>query len=481
MTCKLFRLTVLLWAGLMGIYPVYSQNQSLLFDGNDDRVQISNNSVFNMSNNKLTIEAWINAHAWRTNQWQGTIVGKDVDPQLGYALRTGDNGRLSFNVGNGNGVWSEVVSAPEMQTNVWYHVAGVLDGNSMKIYINGVQKGSGTSGTMLSSNTNLQIGESPGFPGRVFDGMIDEVRIWDVARTQAEIQAHATSDLPASTPNLVGYYKLDQIISGKTPNEVNVSNTDGTLYGFGSNPQGAGYIPPGLDIAPRGLISPDLITAFTGPSRVKMIVANTGIQTFNGFSIGYKINNRPAYSENVNITLAPGESYEHTFDNIVHLNQGNHQVRLFAQLANDANISNDTLLLTYDKPANGNIYEIPVFVDELHNFAAAGQTANKTIQLPDNNSKYSQILMRISVDCPGSGCDPWDQPAKISLKKDGKSYELARYITPYGKGCGPWVFDITDFKSILQGSCDIESYIQVWGPSGVAAECIYRLSSRKYS
>ncbi|MBK7966642.1 MAG: T9SS type A sorting domain-containing protein [Bacteroidetes bacterium] len=47
-----------------------------------------------------------------------------------------------------------------------------------------------------------------------------------------------------------------------------------------------------------------------------------------------------------------------------------------------------------------------------------------------------------------------------------KEYELARFITPYGKACGPWDVDVSDFKSILVGKQKLQTYIQVWGASG---------------
>jgi len=68
--------------------------------------------------------------------------------------------------------------------------------------------------------------------------------------------------------------------------------------------------------------------------------------------------------------------------------------------------------------------------------------------------------------CPSTGCDPWDQPANIFIDTDQGSYEIARFITPYGKGCGPWTVDVTDFKSLLKGEVTFRSFVQVWGQSG---------------
>ena len=111
-----------------------AQQNSLLFDGVDDKVTVPANALFN-SANTLTVEAWINATQWKSQSFQGTIIGKDGTNQSGYVLRCGANGKLSFTVGNGGGVWTEVLSASLMQTNLWYHVAGVFDNGTMYIYI----------------------------------------------------------------------------------------------------------------------------------------------------------------------------------------------------------------------------------------------------------------------------------------------------------------------------------------------------------
>jgi hypothetical protein len=86
--------------------------------------------------------------------------------------------------------------------------------------------------------------------------------------------------------------------------------------------------------------------------------------------------------------------------------------------------------------------------------------------MPEDLSAYSEIFLYVDLECPTGGCDPWDQPAKVSIIKEALSYELARYITPYGKACGGWVWDITDFKSIMTGKTEWQSYVQVWGASG---------------
>ncbi|MDA0973462.1 MAG: peptide-N-glycosidase F-related protein [Bacteroidetes bacterium] len=456
------KLTLLTASFMMLFSFARSQNNSLLFDGLNDKVSVASDPVFNLTNG-FTLEAWIYADVWKPNVWQGTIIAKDLDPQTGFVLRTGANGTLSFTVGTGS-TWNEVTSGPVMSSDTWYHVAAVLDGGQSKIYINGSLVGSSSCPAAASSNTNILIGESSGFAGRVFEGRIDEVRIWNIARTMEQISADLAVDLATDTPGLIAYFKLDETSGTTAENFIDPGVTDGTLINFGASPWQSGYTIPGLDLKIEAILSPDPLTLSQGVGQVKARFLNNGLDPISSFQVAYSFNGGPDVVEQVTMDLAPGASYVHTFNDLVVSNGDQDALVVSAMLTDDSNILNDALEMSY--LALEQAYTIEIFQSEQHNFAAAGQSHLSQISLPENNSEYGQLLMIISVDCPGTGCDPWDQPAKISLVKDGVTYELARFITPYGKACGPWTIDVTSFKSILQGDCEFLSYIQVWGASG---------------
>ena len=102
-----------------------------------------------------------------------------------------------------------------------------------------------------------------------------------------------------------------------------------------------------------------------------------------------------------------------------------------------------------------------------HYFGSMGnnRTVIDTIQFPDSNSEYSDIIMHLSLECPAGGCDPWDRKAKISVKHLGEWFEIGRYVTPYGVECG-WDIDVTDYRSILKGEVALRSYIDTWVQPG---------------
>jgi len=70
----------------------------------------------------------------------------------------------------------------------WHHVAGVFDGSNIMIYLDGVLDGSAATTVPIGINTaNMLIGENPEATGRYWDGLIDELKIYDRALSEGEV------------------------------------------------------------------------------------------------------------------------------------------------------------------------------------------------------------------------------------------------------------------------------------------------------
>ena len=93
------------------------------------------------------------------------------------------------------------------------------------------------------------------------------------------------------------------------------------------------------------------------------------------------------------------------------------------------------------------------------------RTVIDTIRFPQSNIGFSDITMSVSLECPTGGCDPWDRKAKIDVMHLNQWFEIGRYVTPYGVECG-WEFDVTDYRSILQGDVMLRSHIDTWVQPG---------------
>lgn len=161
------------------------------FDGKQ-YINISTSKYLNPTG-EITVTAWIKANRWQANYWEGTIAGKDdwASGTHGYNLRAGQDGMLSFVIGNGTDWQDSITATPIMQNNTWYHVAGTFNKTSSKIYINGEEKHATnfSSTTINGSSLNLEIGMDPYARDRVFNGTIDEVHIFNRSLTQEQIHA----------------------------------------------------------------------------------------------------------------------------------------------------------------------------------------------------------------------------------------------------------------------------------------------------
>ena len=182
--------------------------------------------------NALTVEAWVQATKLKDNIFEGTIIGKSGGGtgERGYDLRIGKTG-IDFNLGTPDG-WKSVTYNTTVPTHTDMHIAGVFDGTTLKIYVDGVEKVSTDyTGTINASSTNLLIGENPTWSGRHFYGTIDEVRIWNVARTAAQISANKDRFVcPNNTNNtLVAYFPIKYANSNDTNKTLRDYTGNGNL------------------------------------------------------------------------------------------------------------------------------------------------------------------------------------------------------------------------------------------------------------
>lgn len=222
---------------------------ALNFDGSDDDVSVTDPSALQITGD-LTIEAWVYADAIRSDEWQNVIVrcdGDDSEEEVDnyvYALLLQDNATIKtlWEYGSGSNEYNtSTSSSSSVTTGSWFHVAMARDvsDNELKIYINGSQLGSTISYTndpSGGSSGNFHIGGNEF--GNNFDGMIDEVRIWNDVRTQTEIQDNMFTTLDGDESGLVAYYRFDYGTAGESNSgittlyDITSNNNDGTLNNF---------------------------------------------------------------------------------------------------------------------------------------------------------------------------------------------------------------------------------------------------------
>jgi hypothetical protein len=172
---------------------VKTPNAGMNFDGVDDYVNLGSNLL--VANSSYSKEAWVYA----TASGSCNIISSGNNP-LWLS-----GGHLRAVQGSAD------ISDPATFTlNQWTHVAVTYDHstNTLRLYKNGVQVASSSSGTPFVPET-MYIGEFPVAAGNAFNGVIDEARIWSVVRTPAEIQANMNCDVAQQT-GLAAYYRFDE-------------------------------------------------------------------------------------------------------------------------------------------------------------------------------------------------------------------------------------------------------------------------------
>src|SRR6266540_3987819 len=187
--------------------------------------------------------------------------GSNVDMNYFLGIDTSTN-RLAADFEEGAsgaspGLNHPVFGATTVTNNVWHHAAATYDGTTWKLYLDGVLDGSLTVGQPPRSDSvqHAALGTamtSTGAAAGFFQGAIDEARIWNVARTQPQIQA--TKDLQiAGGSGLIGRWGLNE--GGGTTAATSAGTVNGSIVNAGwvaGAPVSADTTPPAQ---PQGLVA----------------------------------------------------------------------------------------------------------------------------------------------------------------------------------------------------------------------------------
>lgn len=155
---------------------------SLSFDGIDDYVDVGPNNVYS-NGSAITVEAWIKVD--NLGSFVYVLGSRDQQDNGGFYFYLRDSGRLDFYVYFGPTWRNAATQHSEIQPGQWYYIVGVYDG-SVRIYLNGVLK------DVYPWRIGYDTSSSSTFIGGVpysvdFNGLIDEVAIWDIALSAQEI------------------------------------------------------------------------------------------------------------------------------------------------------------------------------------------------------------------------------------------------------------------------------------------------------
>jgi hypothetical protein len=177
---------------------------AISLNGNPDSfAEITHNSTLNLSPSGMTLEAWVKPTSSATTFT--TALSKSGSADHLYWLYSGTEGYFCGSTINPAGGFTaagnqSVCGDANISTASWVHVAVTYDGSALRFYRDGTVINTTTTSQNIPTDTigSFLIGSS--FYGEYFNGLIDEVRVYNYARTQAQVQTDMTTPIIQGTP-----------------------------------------------------------------------------------------------------------------------------------------------------------------------------------------------------------------------------------------------------------------------------------------
>jgi len=303
---KIYTIITLLLLLTNALSAVDHQAVSLDFDGTNDYVYLGSSAVLKPTA-ALTVEAVLAGY------WGGAAVKS----QKGDIITNTEIGGYSLEIGNAandgagtyihgfvrrNGSYAHVkydCSQISSASSKRVSIALVSNSNSVILYINGNPVNTvAASGSIQYNSSNATLigaqagtGSTPESSGDYFDGIIDEIRIWNIAREYADIEDYTFNEVPANQTRLVALYRFNQGIADKDNSTITALTdsknlTNGVLKNFsltvdfGSNFRGWNCL------APLSMVKDISITNLTNNGAT--VSFNRGLDIATNYAVFFK-------------------------------------------------------------------------------------------------------------------------------------------------------------------------------------------------
>ncbi len=250
------------------------------------------NVAYNFGTGNFTVEAWIKPAG------AGTIISRkptEGNPgNGGFLLVLKPDGSFKLATDSGVGFFEVDSQATSVFDHAWHYIAATRAGTNISLYLDGHQlpaTPSGNASPPLDVNNSLRmvIGatDQNQEPYNHYTGLIGEVRVWSVARSQADLSSHMYTELTGNEAGLVGYWKLDG-------NGNDASSTRNNAAPVGS----VSYVTPGPPL--QGAIWPTTLNNPSNQGRSPFIGPNAFTQLW-ATSVGGAMRGGPVVDAQGNI------------------------------------------------------------------------------------------------------------------------------------------------------------------------------------
>jgi hypothetical protein len=240
---QIFSIIALFVLGFATTHVTAATDYAMSFSKDGQGIQVPDSDSLDVDG-PLTIEAWVYAESSIYGEWYNFIVSKNMNG-TGYALETmGSDVEkvIRFESFGNDEADTAVQSDFHFPPNQWMHITAVWSDNSTpvglnKLYVNGLLVSESVVQQPPTPNAeDLFIGHSPFGDTLNWKGAIDEVRIWNVERTQAEIYQDMYTKPAKNQPGLVAYWDFNDNPKKAVVIDKSGNNNNGVLFSNGASP-----------------------------------------------------------------------------------------------------------------------------------------------------------------------------------------------------------------------------------------------------
>ncbi|MBK6910875.1 MAG: T9SS type A sorting domain-containing protein [bacterium] len=274
---------------------------AISYDGASSFVQVPHSSSLNVGTGDYTVESWVYLDVQNTT-YDNPIVLKGRSSAIAYwALQVRTDLIPGFCAAFNN---DEVcVNGPSpFELNQWYHIAGVRNGTQYILYINGVEVNRRTK-SLGSPDTNepIYFGHVPYHsPLRFLAGDQDEIRLWNYARTAAEISAARNQTISGTETGLIGLWNFDEC-TGESVLDHSSNQNHGTLVGtyeYAPASWAGSAEGDAIDLGSPALLEPDIFTLEcwinADSLRPNQMLIITSAKDYHGYALSL-VGGRPSF------------------------------------------------------------------------------------------------------------------------------------------------------------------------------------------
>ncbi len=242
------------------------------FDFNGTNQYITFGVAAGLGSNTFTLECWFYKKGAGNTTSSGTGGITTIIPLIskGRGEADGDNRDMNYILGINSvtnvlcadfeegasqpsiGLNHPIQGTTTIVNNTWYHAAVTFDGQRWRIFLNGIQEATDSIGVLPRSNSIQHAGIATGLTSTgaaqgFFQGIIDEVRIWNYARNMQEIRDSINKQVVSAT-GLVGRWSMDDVtgttLTGTGSSGINGTRTNGPVPVGAGAPYNLVFLPP---------------------------------------------------------------------------------------------------------------------------------------------------------------------------------------------------------------------------------------------